>query len=186
MTSSGEIEAIVKRVVAGDTEAYREIVRGYQQRIWRIVAFAFHDLHLTEDLVQRVFVLAYFKLHTYESGRDFGRWLQALARNLARQELRARTRQNRHLSLYRERLLRHLSDQERAGRHEDHLRDLLEECRQKLSPAAHRAIDLRYMQARGFEEIAGILGRTVAATRQMLGRIRLVLRECIEERSAQS
>jgi DNA-directed RNA polymerase specialized sigma24 family protein len=37
-----------------------------------------------------------------------------------------------------------------------------------------------------FKEIAELLGRTVAATRQMLSRIRLTLQSCIEERTAQS
>ena len=115
-----------------------------------------------------------------------GPWLRTIARNLVREELRRQSRRDRRLAVYREHLKTRFKDNGRADRHEALLREALADCRESLGPSAAEALDLRYDRSMGFEEIAGKLGRTVAATRQMLGRIRLALRDCIKERMAVS
>ena len=181
-----EINAVIDRILGGQVDAYGEIVRAYQDAIWRVVAFGLHDIATTEDLVQQVFVNAYFKLDTFKRNRDFGAWLRGIARNLLREEMRRRRRYTRRLATYRERQDALLADDNAFDRHESRLRTALDECRESLSPAAAEALDMRYARALGFDEIAAALKRTVAATRQMMGRIRLSLRTCIEKRMARS
>lgn len=181
-----EINAIIDRILAGQVDAYGEIIRTYQDAIWRVVAFGLHDIATTEDLVQQVFVNAYFKLDTFKRNRDFGAWLRGIARNLLREEMRRRRRYTRRLATYRERQAERLADNAAADRHEARLREALEACRETLSSPSAEALEMRYGQALGFDEIAVALKRTVAATRQMMSRIRLALRSCIEERMARS
>lgn len=183
--SKGLVHGALDRVLGGELGAYGEIIRTYQKEIRRIAAFALHDLESTEDLVQQVFVNAYFKLDQYDRGKAFGPWLRTMARNLVREELRHRSRHARRLEVYREHLLSRIEDHSSADRHEADLREALGRCREKLAPEAARAVDLRYNRSMGFQEMADLLGRTVAATRQMLGRIRLFLKDCIKERMAQ-
>jgi len=179
-----EINAIIDRILGGQVDAYGEIVRAYQDAIWRVIAFGLHDISTTEDLVQQVFVNAYFKLDTFKRDRDFGAWLRGIARNQLREEMRRRRRYTRRLATYRERQEARLADNSAFERHEDQLRAALDACRESLSPSAAEALEMRYTKALGFAEIAAALQRTVAATRQMMGRIRLSLRACIEERMA--
>ena len=181
-----EINAIIDRILGGQVDAYGEIIRTFQDSVWRVVAFGLHDIETTEDLVQQVFVNAYFKLDRFQRNRDFGAWLRGIARNLLREEMRRRRRYTRRLATYRDRQAERLGDNSASDRHEERLREALAECRETLSPAASEALDMRYTRARGFGELAAALERTVAATRQMLGRIRLALRTCIEERMARS
>ncbi len=181
---SESVQSVIDEVLAGRIEAYAEIVRQHQDEIWRIVAFALRDVSSTEDLVQQVFVNAYRSLGSYDAERDFGAWLRSIARNLVRNEIRRSVRKRRALTTYHEHLAGRFGDDNAAEDHEARLREALGKCREGLSQEAGRALELRYDQSLGFEEIAEHLGRTVAAARQMLSRIRLDLRVCIEERTA--
>jgi RNA polymerase sigma-70 factor (ECF subfamily) len=169
------------RVRAGEIEAYAEVVRAHQVSVWRVVALVVRDAALTHELVQQAFVEAYFALDRFEAHRDFGPWVRGIARNLARQELRRRGREARRYDAYREHLEAAHGEGDHADGHEQALLVALARCRDKLAEPARRALELRYEQALSFEHVARALGRTVAATRQLLQRVRLQLRSCIEE-----
>jgi RNA polymerase sigma factor (sigma-70 family) len=114
--------------------------------------------------------------------------VRSIARNQVRKAIRDGVRDARKRRLYGEFLAAKLQDDEaleRERQRQQRLRDALAHCREKLSPAADRALDLRYRQMLGFAEIAATLERTVAATRQLLGRTRIALRRCVEQRMAQ-
>jgi RNA polymerase sigma-70 factor (ECF subfamily) len=181
-----ELEGRLRRVLAGEVDAYEAVVRSYQREVWKVVAAMLHDPGGTEDLVQQVFVNAYLHLFSYQPGTDFGRWIKSIARNLARNQLRARLRETRRMSVYREHLLGRLGDEAAAAREEDLLAEALRICRERLPEHGARVLDLRYARALSFEEIAAQLGRTVEAVRQFLLRIRLALRECVERRMVET
>jgi len=179
-------DSIIDRVLGGDVDAFGEIIRRHQEEIWRLVSFAMKDRATTEDLVQQVFVDAYFHLGRYEPGRDFGRWIRTVARNRIRKELRRSLREIQRYRAYHRHLLERLDRDPESDRREEELREALVRCRQGLSPDVSRAIEMRYGESRTFEDIARALGRTVAASRQLLQRVRLALRRCVEERLARS
>ena len=52
---TADVEATIEEVLSGRIDAYADIIRRYQDEIWRIVAFALRDVATTEDLVQQVF-----------------------------------------------------------------------------------------------------------------------------------
>ncbi len=180
----------VAQVLAGDVEAYASLVQAHQQQVWRLAAYALRDRAATEDLVQQVFLTAYEKLDRYDPERDFGAWLRTIARNQVRNELRRTARETRWMSRYRDHVERRLERSagaeaaEEADEVAEELREHLAECRKELAEPARRALALRYEQSQGFDEIAEALGRTVAATRQLLTRVRLALRRCLEARRA--
>ena len=118
-------ESIIDRVLAGEIDAYGEIVRHYQHEIWRLVALALRDTATTEDLVQQVFVDAYFHLEQYEPGRDFGAWQRTVARNLVRKELRRGTRESRKFRAYHQHLLERLENDPENDEHHAELREAL-------------------------------------------------------------
>ncbi len=81
---------VVKKVLAGDKEAYREIVRECGPMIQVYLFSHVPDHHQVEDLSQEVFVAAYWALSTYDPARDFRAWLGAIARNKLMSHLRSR------------------------------------------------------------------------------------------------
>ena len=130
-----DTERIIARVLSGELDAFAELVQAYQHDVWRVVAAMLLDTQKTEDLVQQTFVNAYRHLDRFEPGRDFGRWLKEIARNLVRHELRTRSREGRRLELYRRHLLS-TGDDVAAAEAEDRLAEALAGCEQKLPAAA--------------------------------------------------
>src|SRR5687767_13698456 len=89
----GSDDDIVRRVIAGDTAAFAAIVRRHKDEVWKVAAALLEDRAATEGLVHHTLSQAYTRLDGYEAGRDFGRWIKAIARNLARHELRRARRE---------------------------------------------------------------------------------------------
>jgi RNA polymerase sigma-70 factor (ECF subfamily) len=181
-----DVDEIVDRVRAGQTDAYAEIVARYQPEVWRIVARLLADRDASSDLVQQVFVDAYFHLEQYRTGTDFGAWLRSITRNCVRREVRSAVRSARRLEAYRRALLERLGDSPRAERQEQALHEALSECREKLNAQAARVLDLRYSRGLEFEAIAAEVQSTSAAVQRMIARIRLRLRDCIKAKVALS
>jgi RNA polymerase sigma-70 factor, ECF subfamily len=177
-------DSIVERVVAGEVEAFAEIIEQHQRSIWRIAAHALRDVAATEDLVQQVFVSAYFHLDQYQRGRDLGAWLRAIARNEVRKTLRQGQRDQSKLRRYYDWASTVLESDVASEQREAAVREALRRCREELAPVSAEALRLRYDQALDFEQIAALLSRTLVATRQLLSRTRLALRDCIEKRMA--
>ncbi len=177
-------DALVGRVLAGDTEAFAEIVRRHQRDVWRVAAAMLGDRTATENVVQQTFVNAYERLDQYQRGRDFGQWLKAIARNIVREHLRRGTRESRRMEHYSEYLRALYADHDRAEERDRHFAAALRACRDGLARPAARAIELRYEEALSLDQVAAALGRTLAATRQLLFRAREALRACVERRLA--
>jgi len=182
MTTDG----LVARIRAGETALYAELVRRHQADVRKVVGALLRDLRSTEDLVQQAFVNAYQHLDRFREGADFAVWIKAIARNLARMELRTRSREGRRLDVYGELLERRWRDEDRAHRRENETGDALRRCKEALGGDGARALSMRYEQGRPFGEISSELGRSVEAVRQLLSRVRVSLRDCIRKRLAES
>lgn len=178
-----EADRIVAEVLAGNTQAFAEIVRMYQECVWRLAAALLRDRDATENLVQQVFVDAYFHLDQYALGTDFGAWIRTVARNRLRKEIRSLIRADRRLATYRERLAERLRAEATGGRNDtEAFHQALQSCRERLSPRDALLLRLRYEEGLSFERIAQSNGQTPDAVQRMISRIRCRLRECIEQK----
>lgn len=80
---------VVRRIQDGDSDAYRVLVEGHQARIHRLVARLLGPDHgAIDDVVQDVFVKAYFSLGKFRQDAQFGTWITRIAINRARDELK--------------------------------------------------------------------------------------------------
>ncbi len=176
-----ETDELIGRVLDGDLGAYGDLISRYQDEVWKVAVAILSDRDRAEDLVQEAFIRAYQQLERYQRGRDFGLWLKAIARNLVRNELRRHHRELRRLSYYYDRLESEFADPLHAAQRRNQLETALGRCLEHLPPPAAKVVSLRYEQALEFEEIARAMNRTVNATRQLLSRARLWLRDCVEQ-----
>ena len=79
----------IHRVREGESETYRLLVERYQSRIYRLVSRLLGPGHgEIEDVVQDVFVKAYFSLKTFREDSSFRTWITRIAINRARDELK--------------------------------------------------------------------------------------------------
>ena len=83
---------IVRRVRAGDVEAFAPLVEKYQRQVLTFIDRLVPDKSIVEDLGQEVFVSAYRSLANFdeERGTPFAAWLFTIARNRCVSELRRR------------------------------------------------------------------------------------------------
>ena len=177
-----DVDELVRRVLAGQTERFADIVRRHEREVWRIVSALLPDAPLGENLLQQTFINAFERLHQYRGG-GLELWLKQIARNLVTDELRRRAREGerlRHYTAYVSAVL----EADDAGERDRELEEAVRACRDSLTSAPRRALELYYDDSMSLERVAVALGRTVVATRQLLFRTRLALRECVRRRLA--
>jgi len=129
-----------------------------------------------------VFIRAFQKLHQYETGRGFAKWLKAITRNMVREELRKRYRYQNRIKKYAERVIDEMEEDSHADR-EAAQRDkqrTLNECIDLLEEKAGKAGRLHYVEQKATEQVAQTLGRTGGAVRPLLYRARAQLKPCLE------
>jgi RNA polymerase sigma-70 factor (ECF subfamily) len=85
-------EALVRRVVAGDTTAFEALMRRHNERIYRTVRAVLGDDADAEDVMQQAYVSAYQHLSSFEGRARFSTWLTRIAINEAYARLRKRQR----------------------------------------------------------------------------------------------
>jgi RNA polymerase sigma-70 factor (ECF subfamily) len=81
---------LVESARQGDTDAYRRLVEGYQDRLFGLIFSMVPNREQAEDLTQEVFVKAYFALASFEGGSAFYTWLYRIASNHCLDYLRKR------------------------------------------------------------------------------------------------
>ncbi len=85
-------ETLVEIFNKGTKDAFVELVHRYQGRIVNFIYRAVGDFNRSEDLAQESFIRAFRKADTFNSKYRFSTWIYTIARNLASNELRDRSR----------------------------------------------------------------------------------------------
>lgn len=80
--------AVVVRVLAGDSEAFADLVREHGPGVLRLVARLLPSRELAEDVAQETFLRAYSNLARYDPVYPFRSWLYRIASNLCVDALR--------------------------------------------------------------------------------------------------
>lgn len=179
-------QEIVSRVSSGDLNAYATLVNRHQGALLGLAVHLMGDPAQAEDVIQRAFIEAYKHLDRYDGQREFAHWLKGITRNLIKQELRTRTRYSDRLRRYHEELITRMQDDPAAGRRQSAVKSALVQCVQSLPDDAREAVRLRFEEALSCEEVAEGIDRGVQATYQLLYRVRLQLRDCVENQLAQA
>src|SRR5690348_7658070 len=83
---------VVSRHLAGDPQAFGTLVDRYQVRLLNFVNRTIGDRERAEDLVQEVFIRVFRHIHRFDQTKKFSTWIYTIASNLAKNELRNRSR----------------------------------------------------------------------------------------------
>ena len=177
---------LARRVLAGETSLYSTLVRRHQLGVFRVAAAMLGDPSAADGVVQQAFISAYEHLDQYRPELPFAQWVKAIARNVVRKEALRTEREQRKIGLYRDFVISTTEDSSEVDDRDQQVDAALAACREELAPAAARAVALRYGEGRSLDEVAPALGRSVVATRQLLFRVRLALRDCLERRLARA
>src|SRR5690349_11751498 len=72
-------DAIVARVLAGDTAAFELLMRRHNARVFRATRAVLHDDDEAEDAMQAAYIAAYTHLRDFSGRAAFSTWLTRIA-----------------------------------------------------------------------------------------------------------
>lgn len=180
LKSLGDSE-IVQAFLDGDQRAFGELVNRYDNRLVNFVYRTVGDRERAQDLVQETFVRVYRHLERFDQSKKFSTWIYTIASNLAKNELRNRSRNP--LVLF-QTIKKNWDAEHRPLEWEDtqfkpddlyrkrFLKEKVEEAVDQL-PEHHRIVFvLRELEGKTYEEIADITGCNLGTVKSRLNRAR--------------
>lgn len=183
--SEGQEEIWLKSALAGDDEAFGEIVRAYERPVYNLCYRMLGDPADAEDAAQETFIRAYTRLYSYDPERKFSSWLLAISSHHCIDRLRKRRftwLSWDDLPPWRWLPSGESSPEETAIRHETEQQ--VQQLIEQLPPDYRAAVVLRYWYEFSYEEIAEATDTTVGAIKSRLFRARKMLAQpeaqCIE------
>jgi len=175
MNSSADL---VARACHGDQEAFRLIFERYSRPLISFVYDQVGNRELAEELTQETFVRAYRSLHSLREETKLSTWLFGIAKNVARESLRARQRTDRHVDLD-DKLVLNLSDQGPMPVKQllnKELNEVIQSSLALLDEDKRLVFTLKVFQQCSYEEIAEITGFSIPKLKTDLHRARTEMR----------
>ena len=172
---AGESE-LIRRARSGDLEAYDDLVKRYQERIYATVYHMTSNHEDANDLAQESFIKAFQALKSFKGGSSFYTWLYRIAVNKTINFLKQRKNRT-HMSLndldfnaeHDPDLVALISDKtprRAAGLAE--LQEKLNAALLKLSEPHRLVVILHDVQGQSHEEIAKVMGCNIGTVRSRL------------------
>jgi RNA polymerase sigma-70 factor, ECF subfamily len=180
---------VVAQFLAGEKRAFNELVGRYHVRLLNFIYRTIGDRDRAEDLVQETFIRVYRHLHRFDQSKKFSTWAYTIASNLAKNELRNRSRNP--LVLFQmikknwDADHRPLEWEDNTYRPDDlyrkrHLKETVDRAVAQL-PEHHRVVFvLREMEGKTYEEISEITGVNLGTVKSRLNRARNNFAQIIE------
>lgn len=180
---------LVNAYLAAETRSFDVLVERYQTRLLNFVYRIVGDRERSEDLVQEVFIRVHRHLARFDRSKKFSTWIYTIASNLAKNELRNRSRNP--LVLFTS-ITQGWEDEERPLEFEDpssrpddlfrkrHVKEMVEQSVSRLPQHHKEVFVLREIEGRSYEEIAEITHCNLGTVKSRLNRARSSFAEIIE------
>lgn len=177
-----DIKPLLKKIVAGETRAFAEIVKHYQRPLFGFLGrMALSQAH-AEEVAQETFLRAWRNLGDYKPElAEFSTWLFTIARNLALNEL-SRAAYQRESAAHEdlpEPVCEGLQPPDVLTKAQQKMR--LQFALRQLPPLDRSALALAYMEELDMAAIAEMEGCSVGAIKTRLHRAKEKLRHLLGE-----
>lgn len=173
---------LIERTLAGETQAFGELVLRYQDRLYGTLTHLLGSVHDAHDVAQDAFIAAFDKLDTFRQESSFYSWLFRIAYHAAVNN-RRKQRRHQHLSVEGQREatgaepaesrpndpaapLESLEDQQRV-----------QEALNELAPEFRDVLIFKELEGLRYEEIAVLLEIPLGTVRSRIHRARHELKE---------
>jgi RNA polymerase sigma-70 factor (ECF subfamily) len=170
--------ADIRQSQNGDAEAYRRLIESHQNYVGQLLWRFSRDKAVHEELVQDVFVEAYFSLHSYKGTAPFSHWLARIATRVGYRYWKKAAAQTADLSL---------EEWDRvaaAGDHDDmpEAAELLYRLLGQLPPRDRLVLTLRYIDDCDVAETAQRTGWTKTMVKVQALRAKMKLKKLFDQK----
>ena len=181
---SSDDHRLIAECLRGNTAAFGELVRHYQDRLFNTVYRMVDNAEDAQDVVQEAFLHAYQSLESFKGDSLFFTWLYRIAVNTAISFKRKKRVTVRIDGPGGEALIDPLdpSDLSRPGHalEQSEQEQRIQRALARLSPEHRAVLVLKDMEGQKYEDMAEALGVPIGTIRSRLHRARLELREVLE------
>ena len=182
--------AFAARLRAGEAAAYEQLLASYQGRLYRHVMRIVRNEADAEEVLQTTFLQVFRRIELYDGNAALGSWLHRVATNSALMWLRSQKRHTKGAEYDALELINNedvalaplgtVANADKTQEAREQL-DRVERALKKL-PEEHRTVFiLRDVDGLSNAEAAEHLGISIAAIKSRLHRVRLVLRDALED-----
>lgn len=180
--------------MARDEQAFSELVRMYERRVYGLVMRMLSNAADAEDATHEVFIQVFKAIHSFRGDSKFSTWLYRIAVNLCKNRLKqARARHSEKQDAFEdvgENVP--MTDARRATfsaveRPDEafaarEVETIVRESIQAIDPQFRECLILRDVEELSYEEIGEILGLQSGTVKSRIHRARAQLRELVEAR----
>jgi RNA polymerase sigma-70 factor, ECF subfamily len=169
---------VVARVAAGDRDAFRLLVRRYQDMLFRHAARMTGDHDVAADLVQSSFVKAYTNLARCRDPERFGAWVYRILANACKDHLKSKRRKD--VSIEDQTQIADVGENPAGDLERTQLRAVLNQAVAASPESLREAFVMKHVEGRSYEEMAELLETSVPALKMRVHRAREALKERLE------
>ena len=148
-------QEIIKRVLEGDTDLFREIIVKYESQVASVIYGMVGHSTDAEDIGQETFIRFYKNLKNFRGDSGVGTYLTRIAINLSLNEIKRRKRKNMLFQTNEIEKMEIADNSTKINLKEDE--DSIHRAIQKLAPKFRSVIILRLVEGYSTQETANLL-----------------------------
>ncbi len=179
---------LIHAALGGSAEAFGQLVRRYQDRLYHTVKHVVGSAEDARDVVQEAFTKAFTGLERFQQNSTFYTWLCSIALNAARTHLRRqrsrRAQQTCSIDARREiddfEPLAHGSDPQDDAQRNEQVAQVWQALA-RLDDDHRQVVVLREIDGLSYEQIAQVLELPIGTVRSRLFRARTRLRDLLKQ-----
>lgn len=182
---------LVRALRARDEDAFTELVRVYQHKVFNVTYRILGDRHEAEDVAQEVFISVFKHIEQFRGDAKFSTWIYRIATNHARNRIKylGRRQRKQHQDIedtpegdvLDNPLGEHVPRPDRQVQAQQ-LELIIKEGLEALRPEHREIIVLRDIEALSYQEISEITGLAEGTVKSRLFRARVALKEFVTAR----
>ncbi len=168
---------LIQRFLAGDENAFAELVRKYQKPVHALAWRKIGDFHIAEEITQDTFLKVYQRLHTLKDPNQFSGWLYVIATRrcyawLRKKRIRTQPLEDAETTMgQRDAYSRHVAE-DRVKTAVEAQREVVKRLLAKLKESERTVMTLHYLGEMTVEEISRFLGVSAGTIKSRLQRAR--------------
>ncbi len=182
LDSRAEDSRLIRAALRGDDQAYRQLMDKYHDQIYNFIYRMVHDHEQVEDLTQESFIKAFQSLKSFNEEFAFSTWLYKIATNNSIDFIRKRKLQmysiDKPVESKDSDFTFELPDETYEADKEvirSQRATMLRNAINALPEKYRKVIQLRHMEERSYEEIAGMLKLPIGTVKAHIFRARELL-----------